>query len=156
MLPSMYPSHLLWLASIPSMHLVAEDRGDVRQEANALQQVAGHHRQHDVEVELAPLPTDGDGRAVAGHLSADLDHRLADDRIDLAGHDRAARLDRGQDQLAQAGLRPGAHQTDVVGDLHQRSGQRRQRAGGEDVGIARALSLEVVGGLAELGAGQRR
>ena len=136
--------------------LVDEDARGVCQQPHALQHVPGHHRQHHVEVELPPLAADRDRLAVPRHLRADLDDGLADDRVDLARHDRASRLDRRQHQLAQPGLRSRGQQPDVVGDLHQRRGQRGERPGGEDVGVTGALRLEVVLRLPELRPGEVR
>ena len=50
--------------------------------------------------------------------------RLALRRIDLARHDGRARLVFGQCQLAQAAPRPACQPADVVGDFHQRRGER--------------------------------
>jgi hypothetical protein len=62
------------------------------------------------------------GRIVAEHLHADLGHRLALGRVDLAGHDRGAGLVLRQGQFAQTRARAGAKEADVVGDLEQRRG----------------------------------
>ena len=72
-----------------------------------------------------------------------------DDRIDLAGHDRRARLQRGQHDLAQAGLRPAVHPPQVIGDFHQASGVRLELAGEFDRGVLRRLRREVIGGFYE-------
>ena len=86
-------------------------------------------------------------------LRGDLQDDLGDDRVDLAGHDRRALLQLGQEQLADAGARAGAHQREVVGDLGQRDGDDLQRAGQLDERVAVGLRLERVLGRADLEAG---
>ena len=58
-------------------------------------------------------------------------HRLGLRRVHLARHDRRAGLVLGQDELADPGARAGAEPADVVRDLHQRRGERRERAAHE-------------------------
>ena len=99
--------------------LLRERDGRGRQEVDRLQQVAGDERDADVELELALHAADGDRGVVADHLGADLEHDLGEDGVDLAGHDRRALLQLGQEQLADARARAGAHQRDVLGDLRQ-------------------------------------
>lgn len=95
----------------------------------------------------------GDGGVVADDAGADHEDRLRNDRVDLAGHDRRARLQVGDVQLAQPGVGAGAHPAQVVVDLGEADGQHAERAGGLDQGVAGALRLEVV---ARLGDGQAR
>ena len=66
----------------------------------------------------------------------DLEHDLRDHRVDLAGHDRRALLQLGQEDLADPGARAGAHQREVVRDLGQRDGDDLQRAGQLDERVA--------------------
>ena len=89
-------------------------------------------------------PATADGRVVAHHLHADHRHRLALRRVDLARHDRRARLVLRQRQLAQAAARAGAQPADVVGDLHQRTGQRLQGAAGHDQRVVGGQGRELV------------
>ena len=77
---------------------------------------------------LPDAPPIVDRDVVAHHLRAHHRHRLALRRVHLAGHDRAARLVLGNRDLADAAARAGREPADVVGDLHQRGGQRLQRA----------------------------
>ena len=81
---------------------------------------------------------------VAEHLHADHGQRLALGRVDLARHDRRARLVLRQRQLAQARARAGAEEADVVGDLEQRRGGRVDRAVAEHHGVVRGQRLELV------------
>ena len=76
---------------------------------------------------LPAAPPKRDRRVVADDLGADLADRLADDRVDLARHDRRARLQVGDRDLGQPGPRPGAHQPQVVADLVQADRDRPQR-----------------------------
>ena len=121
-----------------------------RQQVDRLQQVARHERDADVELELALQPGDGHRRVVADDLRGDLQHDLGHDRVDLAGHDRRALLQLGQEQLADAGARAGAHERDVLGDLGQRHRDDLQRAGQLDERVAVALGLERILGRGDL------
>ena len=89
---------------------------------------------------------DRDRGVVPDHLRGDLRDDLGDDRVHLAGHDRAALLELGQEDLGEAGARPGAHQAKVVRDLRERDGDDLERARRLDETVASRLRLEVVGG----------
>ena len=130
---------------MPSTHFSAKQCGRHREERDRVEQVAGHERHEDVQLEVTLHPADGDRRVVADHLSGDLRDDLGDDRVDLPGHDRAALLELRQEDLGEARTRAGAHQADVVRDLRQRDGDRLQRAGSLDEGVARGLGLERIG-----------
>ena len=67
---------------------LAEDGADVGEEADALENALGHHRHHDIELEVAVGPAPGYGRVIAENTSGHHGDRLAHDRVDLAGHDR--------------------------------------------------------------------
>ena len=58
--------------------------------------------------------------ALADDLARHLLDRLGDDRVDLAGHDRAARLQRREGDLGQARRGPEPMQPQVAGDLVER------------------------------------
>ena len=68
---------------------------------------------------VLPSPRAGerDRRVVADHLGRDHQRHLAHHRVDLARHDRAARLRRGDADLADAAPRAAGEPADVVGDL---------------------------------------
>src|SRR5437867_41221 len=72
-------------------------RGEADREVDA--------RHHDVQLELPRAGAPHDRGVVADDLEADHVHHLADRRVHLARHDRRARLHRGKDELAEAGLR---------------------------------------------------
>ena len=93
---------------------VASRRG---QERRRLQDVVRRHREHHVQLEVAALTSDGDGRVVADDLRDHLNDRLRNDRIDLARHDGAARLHLRQHDFADARAGARAEPPDVVGDL---------------------------------------
>ena len=81
---------------------------------------------------------------VADHLRADHHRRLGDDRIDLARHDRGARLQRRQHDLAESRLRPAVHPAQIVGDLHQADRVGLELAAQLDGGILRRLRGEMI------------
>ena len=72
-------------------------------------------------------------------------HRLALGRVDLARHDRAARLVLGDADLAEPRARARGQPAHVVGDLHQRRRQRLERAVREDQRVVPGERLELVG-----------
>ena len=100
--------------------LVGQVLGGVGQELDRLEQVVGDHRHHHVEVEVRPQGVGpGDRRVVADDLRGDHHHGLGDHRVDLAGHDRAARLELGDLDLADPAPRPRGEPADVVGDVRE-------------------------------------
>ncbi len=109
---------------MPTTQLSVKETAASAQELHRLQEVVGHQRVVDVELEMALAAGEGQRGVVAEHLDADLGQRLALRRVDLARHDRRARLVLRQRQFAEAGARAGAEQADVVGDLEQRGGDR--------------------------------
>ena len=133
-----------WLASMPSTHFSPSSVARRREQVDRLQQVARDQRDAHVQLELALHAADRDRGVVADHLRADLQHDLGDHRVDLARHDRGALLQLGQEDLADAGARAGAHQREVVGDLGQRDGDHLQRARQLDQRVAVGLRLERV------------
>ena len=136
--------------------LVGEHARDVGQQAQRLEQVAGHHRHVDVELEVALRATERDRGVVAEHLRRDLRDRLGHHRVHLARHDRRSRLQIGDEDLGEPGARTAAHPPDVVGDLHERDRVRAQHARELDERVAGALRGEVVARLGERQAGAGR
>ena len=102
---------------------------------------------------LPEAPAKVIGGVVADHLGADLEGRLGDHRVDLAGHDARPGLEVLEVDLGQAGRRAAAHPAQVVADLHQPDGVGLERAAELDQGVLGALGLEVVRGLGERLAG---
>ncbi len=133
------------------MQRSANSRRHVGQDLERLQQVARHHRDVHVELERAVAAAPRDRGVVADHLRGHLRDRLGDHRVDLARHDRAARLQVRQLDLAETGQRARAHPPDVVGDLGQRDRDRAQRAGRLDQPVAGRLRLERVDRRAQFG-----
>ncbi|MNS69958.1 hypothetical protein D3C72_1032890 [compost metagenome] len=109
--------------------LLVEDADGVGQNRDRREQVMGGHRHHHVQLELAGLHAVGDRGVLPQHLEADLVEHLHDARVDLARHDRAAGLHRGQDQFVEARRRPGGQQPEVVGDAGQLERQQAQSRG---------------------------
>src|SRR5436305_11430331 len=82
----------------------------------------------DVEFEVTLRPGKADSSGGAVDLHADHRHGFALCRIHLAGHDRRSRFVFRDLQFTQATARTGSQPADVVGNLHQRSGQCFQSA----------------------------
>lgn len=124
----------------------------VRQNANAVEQVADHDGLEDVQLELAVHATNGSGDVVTHNLGADHGQGLALGGVNLAGHDGRTGLVLGEVQLAETAAGAGTEVTDILGDLEQRAGKGVQGAGGLDDGVVSSQDLELVGGGLELGA----
>ena len=123
---------------------IGQQSADSSQQPDRLQHVAGHHRQHHVQLEVAGGSGEGHGRVVADHLGADHGGGFAEDRVHLARHDRRARLQVGQRDLAEAGPRSRTHPAQVVGDLVQAHRDGPQRSRRLDQPVPGALGLEMV------------
>jgi hypothetical protein len=85
------------------MALVRQKPGDIAEQLDALQQIVRDHRQHHVELEVAGLAAYGNGGVVTNDLSGYHGGCFRYDRIDLAGHDAASRLQRRQLDFTNAG-----------------------------------------------------
>src|SRR4029079_2972549 len=120
------------------------DAAGVGQQADGFEQVGGHDGDADVQLEGSVGAGPGDGGVVAGHLGAHHDRSFADDGVDLARHDRGARLQVRDGDFAEAGVGTGAHPAQVIVDLHEGDGNVAQLAGGFDEAVAVGLRLEVV------------
>ena len=131
--------------SMPTTQLSVKETRRVGHQAHRLQEIVGHHRIVDVELEMALAAGERDRGVVAEDLHADLRQRLALGRVDLARHDRGAGLVLRQRQLAEARARARAEQADVVGDLEQRRRDRVDGAVREHHGVVRGQRLELVG-----------
>ncbi len=109
-------------------HVVGEAGCGVAKKLHGLQDVIGHHRVIDIELEMALRACEPDRCIVAHDMRADHGQGFGLCRVDLAGHDRASGFVFRQDQLAQTRARAGAQQAQVVGDLEQARGHGFQRA----------------------------
>ena len=96
----------------------------VGEQRDRVQKVEDDDRLEDVELEIALRAGEADGGVVAHDLDGDHGDGFALGGIDFAGHDGRARLVFGNDQFAEAAAWAGGEPANVVGDLHQRSGQR--------------------------------
>ena len=94
--------------------------------------VENHDGLEDVELEIALRAGETDGGVVAHHLHGDHGDGFALRGIYFARHDGRAGLVFGKSEFAEAAARAGSEPADVVGDFHQRGGQRFERAAGED------------------------
>ncbi len=136
-------------ASMPRTQRSANERQPSASNSADSRQVMQDYRLVGVELEIALAAGERDGMVVAEHLHRDHRQRLALGRIDLARHDRRARLVFRQDQFADAGARTAGIPADVVGDLHQRASQGAQRAARRHHRIVRRADREEIGGLTE-------
>ena len=130
-------------------HLLGHDGRGVREQADRLEQVRGHDRDSDIELEGTVGRRQRHSSVVADDLSGDLNGGLADDRVDLAGHDRRTGLEIGDGDLAETGVRSRTHPAQVVADLHVAVGDGPQLTGGFDESVAVGLRFEVVAGLGD-------
>ncbi len=81
--------------------------------------------------------------------------RLGLGRVDLAGHDRAARLVLGNQDLAQAGARARRQPADVVRDLGERDRERLQRSVQQHERLVAGQRGELVGRASKRQTGER-
>ena len=89
-----------------------------------------------VELQLSAFRCHGDGHIVANDIEGHLAHHFGDDRVDLARHDRAARLELGQNDFAKAGTRAGGQETQVIADLRELDGEALAGRREGDIGAA--------------------
>ena len=118
-------------------------------------QAERQQRERDIELKLAVATAGRDRGGESLGVVTHLDEHFAHYRVDLAGHDGRARLGGRQAEFAEAGARPRPEQADVAGELGQARGNGGQQPGHLDAVIARALRLEMIGGLAKRQAGLR-
>ncbi len=128
----------------------------VGEQTDRLEHGGGDHGLEHVQLEVALQPADRHGDVVAHHTRGDHGQRLGLRRIDLAGHDRAARLVLGQAELTEPRARAAAEQAEVVGDLGQADGEHVERARQLDHRVVACQRLELVRRGDEGEAGQRR
>ena len=83
--------------------MLVEVAAAVGEQADGLQQVVDDHRLEHVELQVALAGGEGNRAVVAHDLAGQHRQRLALGRVDLAGHDRAARLVGRQLHLGEAG-----------------------------------------------------
>ena len=99
------------------------------------------------------LPAGGaakrDRLIVAQHAGGRLHQALAEHRIDLARHDRTARLAVGERDLVEAAAGAGGQPADVVRHVEERGGDGAQLAVTFDQPVALGVGLEMVGRLDE-------
>jgi hypothetical protein len=102
-----------------------------------VERVPGNHRHHDVQLELSCVGR-GEDRCVASHdLEAHLIDHFRYRRIDLAGHDRRARLHRGKLDFRETGPRSHAEQPQIRRDFADFDREAAHRPGtGEHVAHA--------------------
>ncbi len=117
----------------------------VGEEADRLEEVIGHHRVVDVQLEMALAAGEGDGGVIAHDMGAYLGQGLALGGVHLARHDGGARLVLRQGKFAKAGAGAGAKEADVVGDFEQGGRDGGDGAMAHDHGVMGGQRLELVG-----------
>jgi hypothetical protein len=106
-------------------------------EAAAASQRAATH------LELAVRAGDRNRRVVTHDLRGDHRQGLALGRVNLAGHDGRSGLVLGERELAEAAAGARGQVADVVGNLHERDGDRVERTRGLDDGVVGGKGLEL-------------
>src|SRR5690606_42085528 len=84
----------------------------VGQQVDRFQQVVNDHRLEHVQLQVPLTGGETDGHVVAHDLAGEHRQRFALGRVDLAGHDRAARFVGRQAYFGKAAAWAGAEQTD--------------------------------------------
>jgi hypothetical protein len=108
---------------------LVEDPDRVGEDPSRVQRIPRDDRHHHVQFELSCIGAGEDRGVAAEHLVADLVDHLRDGWIDLAGHDRRARLNRRQADFGDPGARAHAEQAQVGRDLAHLDGQSPKRRG---------------------------
>ena len=131
-------------ATIPTAQLWLKLVHASAMQANTRQYVVCDDRLEDVELELTLGAGHGHGRVVADDLHAHHRERLALGGVDLARHDRAARLVGWQIQLADPVRGPLASRRMLLAMWKRLDGQRLERARRLHHGIVCAQRFELV------------
>ena len=117
----------------------------IGEEGSRVQDVLNDHRLEHIELEVARHATNADGRVVTHNLGADHSNSLALSRVNLARHDRRARLVLRERKLAKAASRARAKETNIVSDFHQGTCKSIEGSVEMHKCILRGKSLELVG-----------
>src|SRR4029077_10797368 len=104
--------------------MLRETYARISQQTDGLQHRIRDDRLEDIEFEMPLAASDRYGGVIAEYPRTNHCKRFALCRIDLAWHDRRARLVFRQDQFAQARARARSEQAYVVCDLEQAGGYR--------------------------------
>ena len=149
-------SNALWdrLQAIDAMVMKGIDH--IRQQGNRLEEVVDDHRLEHIKLEIALAGGKADGAVVAEDLAGDHGESLCLGRVDLARHDRAARLVGRNGEFAETAAGATGEPTHVVGDFHQVGCQPLDRAMGKDQLIVSGEPVKLVGQRVEHLAGLRR
>src|SRR2546421_7627819 len=121
-----------------------EAAAGVLEQADGVEQVVNHHGVEDVQLEVALRTGEAYRRVGTQDLHGDHRQGLRLRRVDLARHDRGARLVLRQNQFAYPGARPRREPAHVVRDLHERAGEGLEGAAGEDYLVVGRQSRELV------------
>ena len=120
-------SHFRRVDFQPGDAMLVEVAAAVCQQLDRLQQVVDDHRLVHVQLQVTLAGGKADGHVVAHHLAGQHRQGFALRRIDLARHDRAARLIGGQFDFGQPRAWAGTQQAEVIGQFHQHDRQGFQR-----------------------------
>ncbi len=116
----------------------------VGDEGDRMQEVVDDDRLVDVEFEVTLRTGEADGCGCAVNLDANHGHGLALRGIYFAGHDGGAGFVLRDGDFAKAATRAGSQPSDIVGNFHERGGQRFHCALSEDDFIVGGESGEFV------------
>ena len=136
--------HLLAVRRDSRDAAVVERLQRIREEACGLEEVVDHNGHEHVQLEVALRGGNADGGIVAHDLYGDHCDGLALRRVDLARHDGAARLVRGDRDLTETAARTRREPADVVRDLHHVRGEPLEPAVGKDDRILARERVELV------------
>ena len=96
---------------------LTQDRHDIPQPSDRLENTLGNDGLHDVELELSGFGGKGNGGIVSDDFEANLIGDFGDDGIDFTRHNGRARRHRRQIDLVQTATGAGCHQTQVIAGL---------------------------------------
>ena len=75
-----------------SIEILANVASHIGKDFNTLVQIVCNYRQHDIQLEITGLTTNGNSEVITNHLCTNHANALRDHRVDLARHDTAAGL----------------------------------------------------------------
>ena len=138
---------------MPLTHFSAKMSATFPSRRIAAKKIVRHDRHHDVEIEVPVRARPGDGGVRADDLSANHHDRLADDRVHLPRHDRAAGLRRRQLNFPDAAARTAAQKANIIRDFEKTDRDRFELAARFDHPILGALRFEMIFRFAKCDAG---
>ena len=125
--------------------IVVERHAPVGQELRRFKHVMQNDRLEYVQLEMPLRASHANRKVIAEHMHGDHRQGFGLGRVDLARHDRGARLVFRDPQFPDASARAAGIKADVIGYFHARAGQGAERSADVDHCVVRRQGGEFVG-----------